>query len=105
VSEVPAHEVYEALGFSRWDGQCEHVLADVWRPLQESDRLEDIRKRHLIRRDHGGHPIVHEGYVVGWVPASNLKPEELEKLLSALTAAMARGLGTVTDLKKERRSG
>jgi hypothetical protein len=43
--------------------------------------------------------------VIGWIPASNLKPEELEKLLSALTAAMARGLGTVTDLKKERRSG
>lgn len=103
MSEIPDTEAYEALGFTRWDGVAEHVLAEVWRPLQESERLEDIRQRHLIRRDKGGQPIVHEGFVIGWIPAATLKPEELEKLLSTLTLAMARGLGTISDLRNEGR--
>ncbi len=88
------------MGFTRWDGTSPAVPAEVWRPLQHSDRLEDIRRRHLLRRDQGGCPIVHEGYVIGWVPTNNLKAEELDKLLSALTAAIAQGHQTVADMKR-----
>ena len=104
MSEIPPDQAYAAMGFTRWDGQTEAVPAEVWRPLQDSPRLEDIRRRNLIRRDQAGCPIVHEGFVIGWIPPSNLRPEELEKLLCALTAGLARGLETVSDLRKARRS-
>lgn len=101
MSEIPDNEAYAAMGFQRWDGQSEAVPAEVWRPLQNSDRLEDIRKRHIIRRDQGGQPIVHEGFIIGWIPPNNLQPEELEKLLSALTAGLAQGHLTIGDLKRK----
>lgn len=100
MSEIPDDQAYEAMGFKRFDGTTEAVPAEVWRPLQNSDRLEDIRRRHLLKRDQGGCPIVHLGYVIGWIPSNNLKPEELEKLLSALTAAIAQGHKTVADMKR-----
>ena len=104
MSEIPDDVAYEAMGFQRWDGKSEFVAVEDWRPLQESQRLEDIRRRHLIRRDQGGCPLVHIGYVVGWVPKASLQPDELEKLLSALTEGIARGLTTAADLRKARKS-
>ena len=89
-------ECYRTLGFAAYDGVEPSVDAVYWRSLQDSKKLEDVRRRTLIRRDQGNHVLVDAGYVVGRVPPLNLSKQDVEKLLSALTEGIARGLQTVS---------
>ena len=97
MESISAEEAYTHLGFSRFEGEGEFVEAPFWRSLQETDVLEEIRQRYLLRRDRAGQPIVDVGFVVGTIPALNLGKDELERLLSALTEGIARGCRTIKD--------
>lgn len=107
MQEIPAEECYQHLGFHPFEGGEQYVQAGWWRSIRESQNLKEMRERYLTMRDKAGWPVVDEGYVVGSVPAVNLSPQELEKLLSALTEAMTRGCTTVTqwqEFKKQQSS-
>ena len=95
--EIPAEECYRHLGFQPFEGGDHKVDAPWWRSIRESQNLEEMRTRYLTLRDKCGWPLVDEGYVVGSIPNVNLKPEELERLLSGLTEAITRGCRTVSD--------
>ena len=100
----PPDECYSAMGFSRHNSEEPCVDAKTFRALLDSQRLEDIRRRTLIRRDQEGQPLVDEGYVVGHIPPLNLAPAEVEKLLSSLTEGMLRGCTTAAEWRKLRGS-
>ena len=96
-------EAYQHLGFALFECQGEFVDAILWRRVQETNVLEEIRQRYLIRRHCVGQPIVHEGYVIGTVPAHSLTPEEVEKVLCGLTEGITRGCRTVSEWQALRR--
>jgi hypothetical protein len=101
---IPPQECYQHLGFKLFEGDGEFVPAELWRKIQDTPRLDEIRQRYLLRRDRVGQPIVHEGYVIGTVTPNTLHPEEVEKLLSALTEGMARGCQTLKEWQEMRRA-
>ena len=103
MEQITPRECYQHLGFHPFEGDGEFVAADLWRSLQDSPRLEEIRQRYLLRRDQAGQPIVHEGYVIGTIPPNTLHPQEVEKLLFSITEGITRGCATLTEWQELRR--
>jgi len=97
MSVIPANECYQHLGFTPFDGQGPSIEASLWRQLQESTRLAEIRQRYLLQRDCSGQPLVDHGYIVGRLPELRLAENELNRLLEGLEQGLAAGCTTVQD--------
>lgn len=100
MSDMPAEDCYQHLGFQPFDGQGPFVAAGDWKRLQDSQKLADIKSRYLHQRDRAGQPLVDYGYVVGSVPALRISDSELERLLQGLEEGLQAGCATVVEWQK-----